>query len=62
MVNPNDKRTPDDVANSIIQSAKSHRIASSRKMTYNDYEYYKSQLHSYSLYGYERQLADALGI
>lgn len=62
MENPNDKRSPQDIAESIIADARSHKIASSRKMTYRDYEYFKSQLHSYSLYGYERQLADALGI
>lgn len=40
----------------ILNSAKNHK----KKGDYRTYERYKSDLHSNGIFGYERELADAL--
>lgn len=47
-------------AEDIISSAREYRRNSKRKMTYNDYERFKSELECYGYYGYGRELSEAL--
>lgn len=44
----------------IIESAKKCYASKGSSVTYQDYEFFKSQLHNAGAYGYESQLADAL--
>lgn len=55
---------PDEkqLAKCIIERAKNYRKIASSAPTYQDYEYYKRMLHNSGLYGYESELADALGL
>lgn len=45
---------------SIIEEAKRTYKSKRNSVTYQDYEYFKAQLHQIGAYGYESQLADAL--
>lgn len=44
----------------IIEEAKRYR--QTRRPSWKDYEYFKQRLHDGGVYGYEKELADALGI
>lgn len=52
----------DTIAMSILQEAKKFKDSLHRCCDYQDYETFKQKLHLYNCYGYEKQLADILGV
>ena len=54
--------TTDIRANEIIEEAKRFKSTSSRSMNYSDYERFKAKMHNECIFGYERELSNALGL
>lgn len=56
------EKSRDEKAQEILNVAKMYKQISNRNMCYADYEKFKQQLHFESLFGYEKELADILGV
>ena len=55
-------KTKEDVAKGILNDARAFKKSIHRGCDYQDYERFKQQLLMNDCYGYEKQLADILGV
>lgn len=52
----------DKLAQNIIDEAKRYKQSCRGRVSYHTYEQFKARLYELGCYGYERDLADALGV